>query len=209
MLCPPKSFMVQYEDQQLVQLVLDGDTEAFNDLVERHQSRAYNLCVRMLGDADAAADVAQDAFISAYKHLPSLRGEFRPWLMRIVANGCRDVLRSQKRRPSVSLDLERDDDDTPAMQIADTGDGPEAALMKSELQKTIAVALGEIPDDQREVIILSDIQGLSYQEIADMTGINIGTVKSRLNRARSRLRELLVAAELLPRVRRHTLESNT
>jgi len=201
--------MVQYEDSQLVQLVLDGDTEAFNDLVERHQSRAYNLCVRMLGDADAAADVAQDAFISAYKHLPSLRGEFRPWLMRIVANGCRDVLRSQKRRPSVSLDLERDDDDTPAMQLADTGDGPEAALMKSELQKTIAGALAEIPDDQREVVILSDIQGLSYQEIADMTGINIGTVKSRLNRARSRLRELLVAAELLPRVRRHTLESNT
>jgi len=201
--------MVQYEDLQLVQLVLDGDTEAFNDLVERHQSRAYNLCVRMLGDADAAADVAQDAFISAYKHLPSLRGEFRPWLMRIVANGCRDVLRSQKRRPSVSLDLERDDDDTPAMQLADTGDGPEAALMKSELQKTIAGALAEIPDDQREVVILSDIQGLSYQEIADMTGINIGTVKSRLNRARSRLRELLVAAELLPRVRRHTLESNT
>jgi RNA polymerase sigma-70 factor (ECF subfamily) len=201
--------MVQYEDSQLVRLVLDGDTEAFNDLVERHQSRAYNLCVRMLGDADAAADVAQDAFISAYKHLPSLRGEFRPWLMRIVANGCRDMLRSQKRRPSVSLDLERDDDDTPAMQLADTGDGPEAALMKSELQKTIAGALAEIPDDQREVVILSDIQGLSYQEIADMTGINIGTVKSRLNRARSRLRELLVAAELLPRVRRHTLESNT
>jgi RNA polymerase sigma-70 factor (ECF subfamily) len=201
--------MVQYEDPQLVRLVLEGDTEAFNDLVERHQSRAYNLCVRMLGDADAAADVAQDAFISAYKHLPSLRGEFRPWLMRIVANGCRDVLRSQKRRPSVSLDLERDDDDTPAMQLADTGDGPEAALMKSELQKTIAGALAEIPDDQREVVILSDIQGLSYQEIADMTGINIGTVKSRLNRARSRLRELLVAAELLPRVRRHTLESNT
>ena len=201
--------MVQYEDPQLVRLVLDGDTEAFNDLVERHQSRAYNLCVRMLGDADAAADVAQDAFISAYKHLPSLRGEFRPWLMRIVANGCRDVLRSQKRRPSVSLDLERDDDDTPAMQLADTGDGPEAALMKSELQKTIAGALAEIPDDQREVVILSDIQGLSYQEIADMTGINIGTVKSRLNRARARLRELLVAAELLPRVRRHTLESNT
>jgi RNA polymerase sigma-70 factor (ECF subfamily) len=201
--------MVQYEDPQLVQLVLDGDTEAFNDLVERHQSRAYNLCVRMLGDADAAADVAQDAFISAYKHLPSLRGEFRPWLMRIVANGCRDVLRSQKRRPSVSLDLERDDDDTPAMQLADTGDGPEAALMKRELQKTIAGALAEIPDDQREVVILSDIQGLSYQEIADMTGINIGTVKSRLNRARSRLRELLMAAELLPRVRRHTLESNT
>jgi RNA polymerase sigma-70 factor (ECF subfamily) len=114
--------MVQYEDQQLVQLVLDGDTEAFNDLVDRHQSRAYNLCVRMLGDADAAADVAQDAFISAYKHLPALRGEFRPWLMRIVANACRDVLRSQKRRPSVSLDLERDDDDTPAMQIADTND---------------------------------------------------------------------------------------
>ncbi len=206
---PAKHTMVQYENQQLVQLVLDGDTQAFNDLVERHQSRAYNLCLRMLGDADAAADVAQDAFISAYKHLPSLRGEFRPWLMRIVANGCRDVLRSKKRRPSVSLDLERDDDDTPAMQIADTSDGPEAALMKSELQKTIAGALAEIPDDQREVIILSDIQGLSYQEIADMTGINIGTVKSRLNRARSRLRELLMAAELLPRVRRHTVESNT
>jgi RNA polymerase sigma-70 factor (ECF subfamily) len=94
--------MLQYDDQEIVQMILAGDTDAFNVLVDRYQARAYNLCLRMLGDGDAAADVAQDAFISAYRHLPSLRGEFRPWLMRIVANACRDALRSQKRRPTVS-----------------------------------------------------------------------------------------------------------
>lgn len=198
--------MHEIDDQQLVQSTLNGDTDGFNRLVDRYQARAYGLCIRMLGDADQAADVAQDAFIAAYRHLPGLRGEFRPWLMRIVANACRDVLRSQKRRPSVSLDMTMDDDDAPALQIADTTAGPEEQLLRREMQQTIATALHTIPVDQREVIILSDIEGLSYQEIADITGINIGTVKSRLNRARLRLRELLYAAELLPHVRRRTSE---
>lgn len=201
--------MHEHDDQQLVQQSLSGDTLSFNQLVDRYQSRAYGLCVRMLGDADQAADVAQDAFISAYRHLPGLRGEFRPWLMRIVANACRDVLRSQKRRPSVSLDMTTDDDEAPALQIADTTAGPEEQLLRREMQQTIATALFTIPADQREVIVLSDIEGLSYQEIADITGINIGTVKSRLNRARMRLRELLYAAELLPQVRRLTSEQTT
>jgi RNA polymerase sigma-70 factor (ECF subfamily) len=198
--------MYEHDDQHLVQAALNGDSESFNRLVDRYQARAYGLCLRMLGDADHAADVAQDAFISAYRHLPSLRGEFRPWLMRIVANACRDVLRSQKRRPSVSLDMTNDDDDAPALQIADTAAGPEEQLLRREMQQTIATALFTIPAEQREVIVLSDIEGLSYQEIAEITGINIGTVKSRLNRARMRLRELLYAAELLPHVRRLTSE---
>jgi RNA polymerase sigma-70 factor (ECF subfamily) len=198
--------MHEHDDQQLVQQALGGDTQSFNQLVDRYQARAYGLCVRMLGDADQAADVAQDAFISAYRHLPGLRGEFRPWLMRIVANACRDVLRSQKRRPSISLDMTIDEDEAPALQIADTTAGPEEQLLRREMQQTIAAALFTIPADQREVIVLSDIEGLSYQEIADITGINIGTVKSRLNRARMRLRELLYAAELLPQVRRLTSE---
>lgn len=199
--------MLQYDDQEIVQLILAGDTDAFNVLVDRYQSRAYNLCLRMLGDGDAAADVAQDAFISAYRHLPSLRGDFRPWLMRIVANACRDALRSQKRRSTISMDVSRDEDDGPGLQIADDAAGPEDALLQRELQQTIVIALHSIPDDQREVIVLSDIEGRSYQEIADITGINIGTVKSRLNRARLRMRELLVAAELLPRVKRHTSQN--
>ena len=196
--------MLQYDDQEIVQLILAGDTDAFNVLVDRYQARAYNLCLRMLGDGDVAADVAQDAFISAYRHLPSLRGEFRPWLMRIVANACRDALRSQKRRPTVSMDMSHDEDEGPGLQIADSADGPVDALIHREFQQTIVVALQSIPDDQREVIVLSDIEGRSYQEIADITGINIGTVKSRLNRARLRMRELLTAAELFPQVKRHT-----
>ena len=199
--------MLQYDDQEIVQIILAGDTDAFNVLVDRYQARAYNLCLRMLGDGDAAADVAQDAFISAYRHLPSLRGEFRPWLMRIVTNACRDALRSQKRRPTISMDISRDEDEGPGIQIADDSAGPEEALLQREFQQTIVVALQSIPDDQREVIVLSDIEGRSYQEIADITGINIGTVKSRLNRARLRMRELLLAAELLPRVRRHTSQN--
>lgn len=201
--------MHEYDDIQLVQSTLNGDTESFNRLVDRYQPRVYGLCVRMLGDQDTAADVAQDAFIAAYRHLPSLRGEFRPWLMRIVANACRDVLRTKKRRPSLSLDMTYDDDESPALQIADTHAGPEEQLLRHELQQTIATALQTIPIDQREVIILSDIEGFSYQEISNITGVNIGTVKSRLNRARLRLRELLYAAELLPQVRRLTTEHTT
>lgn len=191
------------EDQILVSAALAGDSDSFNQLVERYQNRAYGLCFRMLGDADAAADVAQDAFISAYRHLPSLRGEFRPWLMRIVANACRDVLRSNKRHPSVSLDTNpRDEDESPVMQIADTNPNPEEHLMRAEMHRTISVALLQIPQDQRTVVILSDIEGMSYDEIAEVTGANIGTVKSRLNRARSRLREIFIEAELFPLVRR-------
>jgi RNA polymerase sigma-70 factor (ECF subfamily) len=191
------------EDQILVSAALAGDSDSFNQLVERYQNRAYGLCFRMLGDADAAADVAQDAFISAYRHLPSLRGEFRPWLMRIVANACRDVLRSNKRHPSVSLDTNpRDEDESPVMQIADTNPNPEEHLMRAEMHRTISVALLQIPQDQRTVVILSDIEGMSYDEIAVVTGANIGTVKSRLNRARARLREIFIEAELFPLVRR-------
>jgi RNA polymerase sigma-70 factor (ECF subfamily) len=191
------------EDQILVSAALAGDSDSFNQLVERYQNRAYGLCFRMLGDSDAAADVAQDAFISAYRHLPSLRGEFRPWLMRIVANACRDVLRSNKRHPSVSLDTNpRDEDESPALQIADSNPNPEEHLMRAEMHRTISVALLQIPQDQRTVVILSDIDGMSYDEIAEVTGANIGTVKSRLNRARARLREIFTEAELFPTVRR-------
>ncbi len=198
------------EDQILVSAALAGDNDSFNQLVERYQNRAYGLCFRMLGDADAAADVAQDAFISAYRHLPSLRGEFRPWLMRIVANACRDVLRSNKRHPSVSLDTNpRDEDESPVLQIADTTPNPEEHLMRTELHRTISVALLQIPLDQRTVVILSDIEGMSYDEIAVVTGANIGTVKSRLNRARTRLREIFVAAELFPTVRRLIVNEET
>jgi RNA polymerase sigma-70 factor (ECF subfamily) len=191
------------EDQILVSAALAGDSDSFNQLVERYQNRAYGLCFRMLGDSDAAADVAQDAFISAYRHLPSLRGEFRPWLMRIVANACRDVLRSNKRHPSVSLDTNpRDEDESPALQIADSNPNPEEHLMRAEMHRTISVALLQIPQDQRTVVILSDIDGMSYDEIAEVTGANIGTVKSRLNRARARLREIFTEADLFPTVRR-------
>jgi RNA polymerase sigma factor (sigma-70 family) len=193
---------MEYDDTQLVRDILAGDTQSFNVLVERHQSRVYSLCVRMVGDADAAADVAQDAFISAYRNLPSLRGEFRPWMMRIAANACRDVLRTRKRRPTVSMDADPSDD-APAQQIADSQAGPEDVLMHTEMQQALVEALYAIPDEQREVVILSDVQGYSYQEIAEVTGINIGTVKSRLNRARTRLREILMAAELFPQVMRH------
>lgn len=194
--------MIDYDDAQLVQAILAGDTQSFNILVERHQSRVYGLCVRMLGDNDAAADVAQDAFIAAYRNIPSLRGDFRPWMMRIAANACRDVLRTRKRRPTVSIDLDPADD-APAQQYIDDTAGPEETLMHAQMQQVLVDALYAIPDDQREVVVLSDIEGMSYQEIADVTGINIGTVKSRLNRARARLREILQAAELFPKVMRH------
>jgi len=199
--------VVEHDDQQLVQAVLAGDTHRFNTLVERYQSRVYGLCVSMVGDADMAADVAQEAFISAYRNLPALRGEFRPWIMRIAANACRDVLRSRKRRPTVSID-EDPEDDAPVQQFADQSAGPEEELLRNELQQVLVRALNDIPADQREVVILSDVQGMSYQEIADCVGINIGTVKSRLNRARMHLRAILQAAELFPQIVRPTRDTN-
>ena len=196
------------EERRLVEVAQRGDVESFNELVRLFEGRVYTLCYRMLGDADSAADAAQDAFLSAFRNLRSFRGgSFRSWMLRIATNTCYDVLRVRKRRPSVSLDMEADDEsDSSPLQIADTAESPDDFAQRRELAAAIQHGLTALPDEQRIVLILSDIQGLAYEEIAQITNSNLGTIKSRLSRGRARLREVLKAGELLPARYRHESE---
>jgi len=193
------------EERRLVEVAQRGDVESFNELVRLFEGRVYTLCYRMLGDAESAADAAQDAFLAAFRNLRSFRGgSFRSWMLRIATNTCYDVLRVRKRRPSVSLDIEADDESASSpLQIADTAESPDDFAQRRELAAAIQNGLTELPDEQRIVLILSDIQGLAYEEIAQITNSNLGTIKSRLSRGRARLREVLKAGELLPARYRH------
>ena len=183
-----------------------GDLAAFNWLVLHYQTRVYNLCYRMLSDPDAAADATQDAFLSAYKAIGRFKGEqFRTWLMRIATNGCLDVLRSRKRRPTTSLDshsFDADGDDIDPLPIADIDPSidPESSALRAEVATTIQRGLDTLPDEQRIALVLVDVQGLSYDEAALVSGANIGTVKSRINRARARMRDYLRERNVLPSV---------
>ncbi len=193
------------EELHLIESAQRGDVDSFNQLVRLYEMRVYNLCYRMLGDPDAAADTAQDTFISAYRHLDHFRGGmFRAWLLRIATNACYDALRARKRRPSTSLQaLGNADDDGVGFDLPDQGEQPDDVALRHELAAAITRGLADLPEDQRLVIILSDIQGMAYEEIATVTGANLGTVKSRLSRGRARLRDILRAGELLPSKFRH------
>jgi RNA polymerase sigma-70 factor (ECF subfamily) len=186
------------DEPALVDAARGGDREAFNRLVVHYQSLAYNVAFRILSDPDAAADATQDAFISAYRAMPRFRGgSFRSWLLRIVTNACYDQLRAKKRRPTTSLDADPDMDWEE--WTVDDGERPEEFAERQALSQVIQRGLDALPDDQRTVIVLSDIQGLRYGEIAEALGISLGTVKSRLNRGRRKLQDLLQEnRELLP-----------
>lgn len=187
------------DEQQLVARSQAGDLAAFNLLVERYQQYVYSTVYRMVGSVPVAEDVTQDAFIAAWKNIGSLRGgNFRAWATRIAVNACHDYLRRTKRRPERSLDAYADDPDD-ELKFPSGDPTPEDAALTAELGHVIQDGLALLPDDQRAVLVLSDIQGMSYEEIAEVTGAQLGTVKSRLSRARSRLREfLLTQRELLP-----------
>jgi RNA polymerase sigma-70 factor (ECF subfamily) len=189
------------DENALIQSAQRGDIDAFNRLVLAYQHQVYTLAYRIMGEEAAAADAAQEAFISAYKNLKSFRGgSFKSWLLRIVTNACYDDLRRRKRRPATSLDELMDDDNgETGFDVPAPGDGPETLVQRREMAELLQRGITTLPEDQRIVLVLSDVQGLSYDEIADVTRSNLGTVKSRLNRARAKLREYLQAhGELLP-----------
>lgn len=192
------------DEGRLVAAAQRGDLDAFNELVLAYQDRVYNLAYRILGDPAAAEDATQDTFIAAYRHLSTFRGgSFLSWLMRTVANRCYDELRRHKRRPTVSWESfgEMDEDANPF--LVNGHPTPEEAAQQAELTRLLQSAILTLPPDQRVVLVLSDVEGMNYQEIADTVGIPVGTVKSRLARARARLRDLLQARrELLPRAYR-------
>ncbi len=187
------------DEAQAVQAAQKGDLSAFNRLVMAYQGMAYNVAYRIVGDSDAAADACQEAFLSAFKGIQKFRGgSFKSWILRIVTNACYDQLRYKGRRPANSLEAVAENPDY-SPKLVNGRERPEEYALRQELSDLIQLGIETLPPDQRAVLVLSDVQGFSYQEIADITGVSLGTVKSRLSRARSKLRDYLMAQqELLP-----------
>lgn len=179
-----------------------GDINAFNRLVLAYQEQVFNQAYRMMGEDDAAADAAQEAFISAYKNLSFFRGgSFKAWLLRIVTNACYDELRRRKRRPTVPLEPMDDDEEEieSPRWLADPSETPEARIERQELNRALQNCLQDLPPDFRTIVVMVDVEGLDYTEAAEAVGAPLGTVKSRLARARLRLRDCLQGFwELLP-----------
>ncbi|MDL1910613.1 sigma-70 family RNA polymerase sigma factor [Chloroflexi bacterium CFX6] len=189
-------------EQALIHDAQQGSLDAFNALVLHYQDGVFNTALRILGDEDLAADVTQDAFISAFKSIASFRGgSFKAWLMRTVTNACYDELRRRKRRPTTPLEPETDDGeemDTPRW-LADPGMTPDQEAEANELEHAIQHCLDNLPLEFKTVVVMADIQGMDYTEVAGAIRVPLGTIKSRLARARLRLRECLQGfAELLP-----------
>lgn len=187
------------DEQAIITRAMKGETEAFTALISQYQNMAFSVAYRMLRDEDAAADVVQDSLIKAYRALHGFQGgNFRSWLMRIVANTCYDVLRAQQRHATDSLDdLLTEQDHTP--YLVDHAEGPESHAERMDLNKFIEAGIQALPPDQRLVLVLCDVHGYAYDEIAEIANLPMGTVKSRISRARLRLRDyLLNKPELLP-----------
>jgi len=188
------------DQEALITAAQQGDTAAFNRLVLQYQDLAYSVAYRIMSDPDAAADATQEAFISAYRGLARFRGgSFKAWLMRIVTNACYDELRRRKRHPQDSLEALYVKDPMPASPLNPHLESPEEYVQRQELSHLLQAGIALLPDEQRTALVLSDVQGFSYAEIAEVMGVPRGTVKSRLHRARARLRDyLLDREELLP-----------
>lgn len=200
------------EEALLIRRAQEGDLEAFNQLVLAYQDVLFNTALRILGDEAMAADATQEAFLSAFRAISSFRGgSLRVWLLRTVTNACYDELRRRKRRPSIPLEpLNEEDEEVESPSwLADPGASPEAQLERAELEHAIEHCLRKLPMEFRAVVVLADIQGLDYVEAARVVGVPVGTIKSRLARARLRLQRCLQAfAELLPSAFRLQEEDN-
>lgn len=182
------------DESSLIRSAIQGDLEAFNRLVLVYQDRIYNQAYYLLGDPMAAEDAVQEAFISAYAALPAYRGgSFRGWLSRIVTNKCLDELRRQKKHLTTPFQPYGDygqEIESPHW-AADPGETPEERLLSAELQHLIQRCLERLSPDQRAVLVLVDVLGMAYEEAAQSTGWPLGTVKSRLARARVQMRNFL------------------
>jgi RNA polymerase sigma-70 factor (ECF subfamily) len=189
-------------EQALIQDAQGGNLDAFNTLILHYQDGVFNTALRILGDEDQAADAAQDAFISAFKGIQSFRGgSFKAWLMRTVTNACYDELRRKKRRPTTPLEPDTKDGyemDSPRW-LADPNMTPDQQAEADELEHAIQHCLDNLPLEFKTVVVMADLQGMDYTEVAASVRVPLGTVKSRLARARLRLQECLRGfAELLP-----------
>lgn len=191
--------MTEINEKEIIERVLGGDTEAFSELVTRYEKTVYNLAQRMVGDRSDAADMAQEAFVKAWTNLPSYRGEsrFSAWLYRITTNVCLDFLRHKSRRPQVSLSTS-DDDEERQLDIPDPKSMPEELLMKKLGMEAVHRGLERLPPKHRQILVMRELGGLSYSEIAAQLSLEEGTVKSRIFRARKNLCAFLLGDGNIP-----------
>ena len=182
-------------ESQLIQRAAVGDASAFNELLGAHEKQMYVVCYRMCGNYNDAQDCLQEAMLRVFRALPGFKSQssFSTWLYRITMNACLDELRRRKTRPNASLDGLLEVGWSPKSE----SEAPDDQVIRSERAKALHAAIAELPEEMRSAIVLRDIRGFAYEEIADMLNVNIGTIKSRISRGREKLREkIMTNAEL-------------
>lgn len=181
-------------EQELVARAKAGDDEAFAQLMRDNETRIYNLTLRMTGSPEDAMDLAQEAFLNAWRGLKFFKGDsaFSTWVYRLASNACIDHLRRKKRRQDISLPMPTDEEDDSQPDIPDDRFCPERGLERQELRRAVAQGLEQLSPEHRQVLVMREVNGLSYQEIADVLDLESGTVKSRIARARISLRKILL-----------------
>ena len=192
--------MTREQELAVIRRVQRGDTDAFEALVAAYEKNVFNVALQMTGNREDAQDMTQEAFLKAYSSLSSFRGDskFSSWLYRIVSNVCLDFKRRQGRRPSSSLTMEDDEGENIQLDIADESQSPEALLERKMTREAVRAGLQQLPDEQRQILLLREIQGLSYEEIGEAMGLEAGTVKSRIFRARKKLCAFLLKDGNIP-----------
>ena len=181
-------------EKALVQKAKAGDRDAFAALVSAYEGKIYNLALRYLGNREDAMDASQEVFLRVFRFLPGFQEEsgFSTWIYRIGVNVCKDMLAKRAKRGELSLELPDEEEDYRTAEVADSRYDPEAIVEQADLRESLAEAIGQLPQQQREMIVLRDIHGLSYEEIGQVLSLEAGTVKSRLSRARENLRKKLL-----------------
>jgi RNA polymerase sigma-70 factor (ECF subfamily) len=186
--------LTREEEAKIIRAVVDGNANAFEDLVLEYQKQVYHIALKMTGNEEDALDLSQETFLKAFRTLPSFRGEagFGSWLYRMTANLCIDFLRKKKRQGSEQiLSLDAEEEDRRPTELPDLRYEPQSALEKKETREKVQAGLQKLPHEQRLILVLRDVEGFSYQEISDALKIELGTVKSRIYRARAHLARLL------------------
>ncbi len=186
--------MEQTEEKRIIKSVLSGNSNDFEKLVLAHQRTVYNLAYRMVGNEEDAEDLAQEAFVKAYKSLEGFRfdSKFSVWMYRLTTNICLDFLRSRRNKKTISLNyFVSEDDEEIVTDIADERLSPENELEKKELREAVKRGISRLPDDMREILLLREIGDMSYEEISSELELEVGTVKSRIFRARKKLCNIL------------------